>query len=174
MSTHRILLVTGASGAGKTTLAEALAARTLAGVGVHHADREGVPSASEMTAQAGSPEAWQRQALGAWVDRLVANASGHRVSVLESQFRPHEALQALAQRGADGRVILIDCAHAERNARLAARGQPGLATAQMNQWAAYLKGQADALDLTVIDTTDRSVEASADALDAEVRALLGG
>lgn len=170
MSTPRLLLVTGASGAGKTTLCEALSARGLTGVAVHHADRTGVPSPSEMTAQAGSPEAWQRQALDAWVARLAV--SGDRLAVLDGQFRPSDARRALEAHGVDGRVVLVDCDYPERNARLRARGQPDLASAQMDQWAAYLKGQADALGLAVVDTTGRSVEATTDALEAEARALL--
>lgn len=35
---------------------------------------------------------------------------------------------------------------------------PELATAQMDGWAAYLRGQADALDVPVLDTTALPVE----------------
>jgi hypothetical protein len=36
---------------------------------------------------------------------------------------------------------LIDCARGVREARLAARGHPELANADMHAWAAYLRGR---------------------------------
>lgn len=58
-----------------------------------------------------------------------------------------------------GNVILVDCNYPERNARLRnERGQPELATAGMDTWAAYLRGQADALGLEIIDTTRIGIE----------------
>lgn len=51
-------------------------------------------------------------------------------------------------------IVLADCGHAERNARLhGPRAQPELATRDMDCWAAYLRGQADAMDLPGIDTS---------------------
>jgi hypothetical protein len=90
--------------------------------------------------------------------------------------RPRAARDALARHGvARGRVVLVDCDHPERNARLCgARGQPELATARMDAWAAYLRGQADALDVPVIDTTGTDPDASLAALHAHVVALLVG
>jgi hypothetical protein len=38
-------------------------------------------------------------------------------------------------------------------------------------WAGYLRGQADALQLPIVDTTLLNVDAVADALEAEVEAL---
>src|SRR5438093_1112054 len=52
-----------------------------------------------------------------------------------------------------------------RHARLVGpRGQPELSNSQMDCWAAYLRGQADALNLPVIDTTDLGIDAAVDAL----------
>jgi hypothetical protein len=39
----------------------------------------------------------------------------------------------------------------------------------MDCWAAYLRGQADALNLPVIDTTDLGIDAAADALVVHVK-----
>jgi len=62
-------------------------------------------------------------------------------------------------------MVLLQCAPAVRQARLAGpRGQPELSSPRMDCWAAYLRGQADALNLPVIDTTDISIDAAADAL----------
>jgi hypothetical protein len=69
-------------------------------------------------------------------------------------------------------IVLLDCGPEERERRLAGpRNQPELAGARMDAWAAYLRGQADALELPVIDTTASSIDAVADALAAEAERL---
>jgi hypothetical protein len=42
----------------------------------------------------------------------------------------------------------------------------------MDAWAAYLRGQAEALGLRIIDTSRLSVERVADILEEEITALL--
>ena len=59
--------------------------------------------------------------------------------------------------------------NSRRRARLAQRGQPELANLRMDNWAAYLRGQADALGLRVIDTDALAVEVVADLLAAQVK-----
>ena len=41
----------------------------------------------------------------------------------------------------------------------------------MDAWAAYLRGQADALGLPVVDTAHRSIDAVADALQEQLELL---
>ena len=56
-----------------------------------------------------------------------------------------------------GGVLLLDCGTEERRRRLQIdRAQPELANFQMFAWAAYLRGQADALEIPVLDTTTLS------------------
>lgn len=55
---------------------------------------------------------------------------------------------------------------------LGPRRQPDLATAQVDMWAAYLRGQADALNLDVIDTTTAGVDETANRLADLTRRLL--
>ena len=171
-----ILVVTGASGAGKSTLVRRLGALELPGVGCYEFDTIGIPSAAEITARFGGGEGFQAWALDAWVARLARNDDRVATAVLDASVRPRAALDALARHGiARGAVVLVDCDYAERNARLRGpRGQPELATAQMDGWAAYLRGQADALDVPVVDTTGARPEASLVALRAHVDALLQG
>lgn len=168
-----ILVVTGASGAGKSTLVRGLAALGLPGVGCYEFDTIGIPPAAEIAARFGSGEAFQAWALDAWVARLARNADRVAVAVLDASVRPRAARDAVARHGVvRGAVVLVDCDYAERNARLRGpRGQPELATAQMDGWAAYLRGQADALDLPVVDTTGASPAAGVAALRAEVARL---
>ncbi|MEM1270841.1 MAG: hypothetical protein AAGI08_12435 [Bacteroidota bacterium] len=163
MTTHRILVLTGASGAGKTTILNALKAQNLAGVAYMHFDDIGVPSTEDMHRLYGGPEAWQRHALNTWARRISEPRDGVRAVFLDVQVRPSEVREAFRQRGVDNiDIVLVDCDYGERNRRLIEdRGQPELATAQMDQWAAYLRGQADALGLAIIDTAELSIEEAA-------------
>jgi predicted kinase len=152
----RIVVVTGASGAGKTTVVTRLAERNLAGVTCAFFDSVGVPPPDEM------PPDWQVKTTNAWIRRLARAPAD--VAVLDGQTRPTFALHAFAEVGVRGSVVVIHCAREVRKARLVARGQPELATDDMHAWAAYLCGQADALGFPVIDTSGLDVEQATDAL----------
>jgi hypothetical protein len=68
---------------------------------------------------------------------------------------------------------LVDCEPITRNERLhLKRSQPELANPKMDCWAAYLRGQADALNLSIIDTSDDPVEKSLQTLEVFVKDLL--
>jgi hypothetical protein len=59
-----------------------------------------------------------------------------------------------------------------RTARLCGpRGQPELATPRMDSWAAYLRGQADALGLPIVDTTELTIGEAVEHLQALVQRL---
>jgi energy-coupling factor transporter ATP-binding protein EcfA2 len=163
-----ILVLTGASGAGKTTLVAALRALGLPGVGCYFFDSVGVPSPEEMTRLYGGGEQWQSAVTEQWIERLMRNDDGVRVAVLDGQVRPSMVKEHLERLGVRSwRIVLADCGHAERNARLhGPRDQPELATRDMDCWAAYLRGQADALGLRVLDTA-RPIEVAV----AELAAL---
>ena len=166
----RVLVVTGASGAGKTTLVRAVEARGVAGASFHYFDSIGVPSVERMSAEFGSPVDWQLAMTDRWIERLAAGTGG--LAVLDGQVRPSVVREAFARHHVDGHVVLIDCTHAVREARLRdSRRQPELNTEDMARWAAYLRGQADALGLPVLDTTTLNVAAAADWLHAQVSGL---
>ncbi len=166
-----LLFVTGASAAGKSAAVRALEARRVRGVRCCYFDSIGVPSPAEMIRDYGSGEAWQAAATNQWVRRLVREPA--EVAVLDGQARPSVIRAALTTVGhAPAQIVLLDCSAEERARRLAGpRGQPELASAQMSMWAAYLRGQADALELPVVDTTGRSIERVADELVAHIERL---
>lgn len=166
-----LLFVTGASGAGKTIAVRALDAQGLAGVGCYYFDSVGVPSPAEMIREYGSGDAWQAAMTLQWVRRLMTEPA--EVAVLDGQARPSVIRAALESVGSPpAQIVLLDCSPEERARRLAGpRGQPELASPQMSTWAAYLRGQADALGLPVVDTTGQSVEAVTRVLVVEVERL---
>ena len=158
----------GASGAGKTAVVQKLDARTLPGVRCYYFDSIGVPPPEVIQREFGSGERWQADATARWVERLAANHDAAKIAVLEGQTRPSFIRSARDTTCVQHtRIVLLDCSPRVRTERLAGqRGQPELSTPTMDAWAAYLRGQADALDLPVIDTTARSVDEVADALQA--------
>ena len=165
-----IVVVTGASGSGKTAAVSALATRALPGVRCYYFDSVGVPSPEEMKRDFGGGEQWQALMTQQWLDRLAADPDGAEVYVLDGQTRLSFIIRAAEQSGIDGvRIVLLDCEPSVRHTRLIElRGQSELVNPQMDCWAAYLRGQADALHLPVIDTTGEGIEAIADALVVHV------
>ena len=166
----KILVVTGASGVGKTATVRAIAARSMVGVSCFHFDTIGVPTLEAMAQEFGGPESWQRDATSRWIARLAVLDDGTRIAVLDGQTRPsfvEEALRrpALRSAGIVRQIVLLDCDGEVRARRLAGpRHQPELNTSHMDHWAVYLRGQADALNLPVVDTTTQTVDQVVDAV----------
>lgn len=169
-----LLVVTGASGAGKTTLVRALRARRIPGVGCYHFDEIGVPSPEEMVRLHGGGPQWQAHATEEWIRRLARNEEGVAVAVLDAQVAPTLVHAALERHPvARVRIVLVDCGYEERSARLRGpRGKPELDTPDMDRWAAYLRGQADALALPVIDTTGVAIDDAVASLTAHVEEMV--
>jgi len=168
-----IVVVTGASGAGKTAAVSALEKRALPGVACFYFDSIGVPTPEAMERDHGGGERWQAQATNAWLARLATLGNGIRVAVLDAQTRPSSVFAAPgAGTSWRARVVLFDCSPEVRTARLhGPRGQPELATPSMDSWAAYLRGQADALGSPIVDTTELTIEEATDRLEAIVQSL---
>jgi len=146
---------------------------SLPGVRCFHFDSIGVPSAEEMERDHGGAEQWQAWATEQWLARLAGLGEGVRVAVLDAQTRPSTVFASpSAAAASNAHVVLVDCSPEVRTARLhGPRGQGHLATARMDTWAAYLRGQADALGLAIIDTTDLTVAEAAHQLETFVRRL---
>ncbi len=162
-----ILVLTGASGAGKTTLTLKLNELEIQGVKGINCDRVKVESDDNST----DP---QSEILRYWISHLRQPETGIELAVLDTQIRPHRALEVLSQTAIDhAQIVLVDCDPVKRNERLHKdRNQPELANPQMDCWAAYLRGQADALNLSIIDTSNDSIDKSLGELELLVRDLL--
>jgi hypothetical protein len=164
-----LVVITGASGAGKTAAVRAVDARGRSGVRCHHFDDIGVPSPDEMKRQWGSGERWQADATRRWIARLAALPEDGCINILDGQVRPSFVEAARASLDLPPiPMLLLDCGPKVRRTRLEQRGQPELANEQMNSWAAYLRGQADALGLVVIATDKMTIDQVADAIEDQL------
>src|SRR5206468_12245477 len=101
MTLPAVLVVVGASGAGKTTLVRELERRRLPAVGCYYFDSIGIPSAEEIATRFGDGLAFQDWALDEWLRRLTRNDDRVRVAVLDAQVRPSSVRQALARHGVE-------------------------------------------------------------------------
>ena len=138
----RLYVLTGSSASGKTTLLRRVVAERMPRLNVIHVDD---PRAARTATS--------------WVERAVSATPTVPLLVAEGQERPHLILHAAKAAGITARIVLIDCDHPERRRRLVElRKQPELDQPDMYRWAAYLRGQADALGLEIIDTTSQPVD----------------
>jgi hypothetical protein len=145
-----LYFITGSPGAGKTTLLKRVVADYYPVLWTGHVDAAGSP---------GRGTEWVELAA-----RGAANPSP--LLVVDGQERPDVMLRAARDaqlRAFD--ILLIDCDHSERRRRLLEdRAQPELDHRDVYCWAAYLRGQADALGLEVLDTTTQDIPTAARAL----------
>jgi len=152
-----LVVLTGASGGGKTTLARAVENLHSDECAVFCFDSIGVPSPEMM--QSFGPEyqpggAWQRAMTFQWIERIAENLRSGESVLFEGQVRIAFIREALAESGLSrARIILVDCDDATRRARLCHdRGQPELATADMMNWSRYLRDEAIQFRCPILDT----------------------
>jgi dephospho-CoA kinase len=164
-----ILVLTGASGAGKTSLILKLNELAIPGVTGINCDRVKLEIDDTL-----APADRQAEKLRYWISHLSQPETGIELAVLDTQIRPHVAMKVLNQAAVDHvQIVLVDCEPVKRNERLRMeRGQPELANPQMDCWAAYLRGQADALKLSIIHTSNGDLDQSLAELELLVRNLL--
>jgi shikimate kinase len=157
-----LIILIGASGAGKTTIARAIEHRYADEVEVFYFDRIGVPSAEEMVAGYGSGEGWQRAKTLEWIAKLAQFAERGRALLFEGQTRLSFLEEgALAVGGLVYFPILVDCDDETRSKRLAIeRKQPELADENMMDWARYLRSEAKERRCEILNTSSLSLDES--------------
>jgi hypothetical protein len=153
------VVLTGASGSGKTTIARAIAACCGAAAKVFFFDSIGVPPVEEMILQYGSGEAWQRARTIDWMQRLAEEAKAAPQLLFEGQTRFSFLAEGAAAAGVLAYApLLVDCDDDTRSRRLVLeRKQPELANEEMMNWARYLRNEAHARGCPVLDTSARSL-----------------
>ena len=127
-----LLLLTGSSASGKTTLARRLP--PLPDLEVHDFDEIGVPDVF--------PPHWRNRANEDWFQRALALQDQGKDLLLTGQTPLGEALATPSADRLNGlRVCLIDCAAEDRDARLRLRdpdADPALLSAMAN-WAEWMR-----------------------------------
>ncbi|QMU30908.1 AAA family ATPase [Adhaeribacter radiodurans] len=150
-----IYFITGASGAGKTTLITQLENKYKSKPWeFFHFDSIGVPSVPEMINEFGSPSGWQEAKTYEWIDRILQEHEKKKI-FLEGQVNLEFIRAGFAKQGFNEyTIILLDCSEEEMRKRLTYnRRQPGLFTADMKNWLKYLRKQAEELGTPRIDTS---------------------
>jgi energy-coupling factor transporter ATP-binding protein EcfA2 len=155
-----LVLLTGASGAGKTHLTEHLEKSLNSEyVSVDYFDRIGVPSYEEMVREFGSGERWQEAKTHEWIHKLSLKTD-KTATILEGQYNPSFALAACQSAGIKRFVLaVIDASDQVREKRLSdLRGQPELANLDMRNWARVLREKTLECGGSVIDTSDGDLQ----------------
>ena len=155
-----LVVLIGASGSGKTTIAHAIEHRHADSVEVFYFDRVGVPSTEQMIADYGSGEEWQRVKTVEWMVKLGQLGKPGSKLLFEGQTRLSSLAEgAAAAGGLVYRPILLDCDDETRSRRLSLeRKQPELANETMMSWARYLRREANQRGCEILDTSTLSLE----------------
>jgi dephospho-CoA kinase len=167
-----LVIMTGASGSGKTAIAEAIE-REHPSIAVFRFDTIGVPS-PEIMATFGTGHqpggAWQRAMTLKWFERIAPEVAAGKTVLFEGQMRIafiQEAIAAFAITNA--RVLCVECDDLTRTRRLTHdRLQPGLANESMMGWSRYLHEEAVVAGYEILDTTNLSL---ADSVGVVLRLL---
>jgi hypothetical protein len=156
----RLVVLTGASGSGKTTIAEAVASRRAEHVDVYYFDRVGVPPLEQMVGEYGSGEAWQRAMTFDWMSKLAALSRTRRKILFEGQMRLSFVSEGAAAAGISEYVlVLVDCDDATRTERLVLeRGRSLLASPSMMNWAKLLRNEAERGGYPILNTSHLSLD----------------
>jgi dephospho-CoA kinase len=162
--TRLIIILTGASGSGKTAIADEIETRRSGLADVLRFDRIGVPSPEAMVKGWGSGEAWQRAMTLTWMARIAALRGSSRPVLFEGQMRLAFVQEGLKSAGiTNAQLILLDCDDETRMHRLIThRNQPELANPTMMNWAASLRREAQAGGYDVLNTSDMSLRQAVD------------
>jgi adenylate kinase family enzyme len=154
------VVLIGASGSGKTTVARAIAERYADDVEVFHFDGIGVPSAKQRIAEYGSGGGWQRAKTIEWMAKLALLNRYGRGLLFEGQTRLSFLAEAAEAAGVPAYLpILLDCDDETRSRRLVLeREQPELANEDMMNWARYLRREAKGCGCEILDTAAVSLD----------------
>jgi len=157
------VILTGASGAGKTTIAQAIE-DSHAEIAVYQGDRIGLPSEEILAkygpmGEPGGP--LQRGFALHWLGVIAEDLKAGKPVLLDAQLRIKFIHEALTLHGIESaRIILVECSDACREPRLQERGHPALVNEQMRGWNRYLHREAEEFGHEILDTTGVSLEDS--------------
>jgi len=150
-----IIFLTGASGAGKTTLVNALKNDLSTSISYLHFDNIGVPKEAEMSKVYGSGSEWQKAMTYHWIKKIITKYKDKKCVILEGQVNLDFIADAFAGFNFHQyKIFLVHCDNKTRHERLHLdRNQPELVNDQMDNWAEFLKKQAISKNIMILDTT---------------------
>lgn len=151
-----VIFLTGASGAGKTTLINAFNHSLYdQSITCLHFDSIGVPSVEEMIKVYGSPSEWQKAMTYHWVQKIIHDYQDKSLVIIEGQVNLDYIVNAFAGFNSQQyKIILVHCNNATRHQRLHLdRNQPELINDDMDKWAEFLTKQAIDKNVTILDTS---------------------
>lgn len=175
MKNTHVIFLSGASGAGKTTLIKALSKKYEGAPNVSFLffDSIGVPSLEEMIERHGSSKKWQEDMTYEWVRRIAENHADKEVVFIEGQTELTFVKDAFKKYNIESyTIMLIHAKSDERHRRLISeRNQADLVNNDMDNWANYLLNQATDLEYNVINTSEQSFDSSIEILETFLKGI---
>ncbi len=157
------VILTGASGVGKTTIARAVSARHPE-IAVYmednlHQPPEDFVASIGPTKGPGGP--FQRGFALYWIGRIAEEVALSRPVLLDSQCRIAFLQEALRlHKLTKAKIVLVECDDCTRDGRLHGRGSPHLAHEEMRNWSRYLHKEAISAGSEILDTGALSLNES--------------
>ncbi len=155
-----IFFITGASGAGKTTLVSELKNKykNKKDWTFLHFDFIGVPTPEEMIKRYGSRENWQKEIACQWIKKMLTEYKDKEVIIFEGQVNLHFITDGFSKNNfSNYEIILMDCNEEIMSKRLTEyRNQPELLNQDMKNWLNLLRKQAKELNANIINTSNKS------------------
>jgi dephospho-CoA kinase len=149
------VILTGASGVGKTTIAEAIE-KLDPEIAVYQGDKVGLPPAEILASfgPATGPGGTSQRGFALYWIGEISKLSHQRPVLLETQCRISFLEEALSLHQISwARIVLVECDDSIRNARLIHdRRQPELANEDMANWSRYLHQEAVQAGYEILDT----------------------
>lgn len=123
-------------------------------------DSVSVPNEKEMVEKYGSPAEWQKAMTHFWIEKLIKEYNDKKLLIIEGQVNLSFIIVAFKNIGfTKFKTILVHCDNLTRHHRLQMdRNQHELINDTMDNWFIFIKAQAIDMNITILNTSDMSME----------------